>query len=578
MEKIIQDIFRFLYGKEKGASVAVDAFRILEKYKGKLKPPAGYKSEEFPLTEKDSFCITYGDSILREGEIPLKTLDGFFTARLKDTLSGIHILPFFPFTSDDGFSISDYRAVNPSLGGWEDVRSLGGSFLLMADLVLNHCSVKSFWFKEFLAGNPKYRDYFITADKDTDLSGVVRPRTLPLLTPFETKEGIRHVWTTFSADQVDLNFSHPPVLLEMLEILFFYISQGVSVIRLDAIAYLWKEIGHSCIHHEKTHRVVKLFRAFIELFAPWVILITETNVPHEQNISYFGKGDDEAHMVYQFPLPPLVLDAFVRSDCNHLVRWALSLNKPEGPNTYFNFLASHDGIGVTPAQGFLSQAEMDNLLSVVKERGGFVSYKSTPSGNIPYELNINYLDALSPKTLPEDLRAAQFLAAQAVLLSMPGVPGIYIHSLLGSGNWQEGVALTGRNRSINRERINLAELERDLGDPESLRSRIFCGFIKLLKARASSRAFEPLGKSSVMPSAGKVFPILRQDREGREKILCLINVTGEEQRYTFNPGSFSSRTGDSFYDLVTNSEWSCLTSGLNRTAVLAPYQILWLVL
>ena len=324
--------------------------------------------------------------------------------------------------------------------------------------------------------------------------------------------------------------------------------------------------------------MLKLFRAFLELFAPWVILITDTNVPHEQNISYFGRGDDEAHMVYQFPLPPLVLDAFVRSDCNHLVRWALSLNKPEGPNTYVNFLASHDGIGVTPAQGFLSREEMANLLSVVKDRGGFVSYKSTPSGNIPYELNINYLDALSPKTLPEDLRAAQFLAAQAVLLSMPGVPGIYIHSLLGSGNWQEGVALTGRNRSINRERISLFDLERDLADPESLRSRIFNGDIKLLKARASSKAFEPLGKSSVLPSAGKIFPLFRQAREGEEKVLCLINVTGEEQRYTFNPGSLSPKAGNSFYDLVTGSEWSCLASGLNRTAVLSPYQVLWLVL
>lgn len=495
--------------------------------------PGDALGSSLPLDHRDAFIICYGDSILPgsardyeetrknptrvgvgggvdeqgnplpkapRGERPLEALEAFFTRHLADTVSGIHILPFFPYTSDDGFSIVDYKQVNPRLGSWEDIVRIGSRFRLMADLVLNHCSAKSPWFKGFLAGDPKYRDWFITLPEDTDTSDIARPRAHPLLTPMKarrdgTDETI-HVWTTFSEDQVDLNFAHPGVLSEMLDTILYYIEQGIQVIRLDAIAYLWKELGTPSIHHPKTHLVVKFFREVLSELCPWVVLITETNVPHAENLSYFGTGTDEAHMIYQFSLPPLILDAFTRADARHLSTWARTIQAgPPGPiglhTTYFNFCASHDGIGMLPSHGILSDQEREKLIQAVSDHGGLVSYKSTKQGLIPYELNTNYLSALADPNLPVELRAQKFLASQAILLAMPGTPGIYIHSLLGSENWTQGPEITGANRTINREKLFLEDLERELADPLTLRSRVFRGYKEMLALRRTLPALHP---------------------------------------------------------------------------------------
>jgi sucrose phosphorylase len=195
----------------------------------------------------------------------------------RGVITGVHVLPFFPYSSDDGFSVIDYTAVNPDFGTWADVERLGRNFRLMFDAVINHISAHSGWFQEFLKGNPGFADYFIVVEEGTDLSQVVRPRALPLLTSVQTAHGERLVWTTFSADQIDLNYANPDVLLEIIEILLLYVEKGAEIIRLDAIAYLWKKIGTPCIHLEETHRVVKLFRTVFDAVAPHVMLITRTS-------------------------------------------------------------------------------------------------------------------------------------------------------------------------------------------------------------------------------------------------------------------------------------------------------------
>jgi hypothetical protein len=252
------------------------------------------------LTECDVFLITYGDQVTEPGKPPLQTLAEVLEEHIAGIVTGIHLLPFFPYSSDDGFSVIDYTTVKPELGTWADIERLGRSFRLMFDAVINHISAESAWFRAFIEGNRRYQDYFITVEPGIDLSDVVRPRAKPLLTPIQTTEGEKLVWTTFGPDQIDLNYANPDTLLDIIDVLLLYVEKGVEVIRLDAIAYLWKKIGTSCIHLEETHRVVRLFRAVLDAVAPHVILITETNVPHEENVSYFGNGHDEAQMVYQF--------------------------------------------------------------------------------------------------------------------------------------------------------------------------------------------------------------------------------------------------------------------------------------
>jgi sucrose phosphorylase len=525
-----------LYGPELSITVERRLQNLVQRYRGRIPTPA-----DSTLSERDALLITYGDMVQTPGQPDLQTLAKFCLTHLKNVVSGVHILPFFPWSSDDGFSVKDYRAVDPALGNWADVETLGGSFRLMFDGVINHVSAQGEWFQAFLRNEAPYRDYFLTIEGNPDLSQVVRPRTLPLLTKFQTVSGPRRVWTTFSADQVDLDYHNPDVLLEIIEILLMYAERGAQFIRLDAIAYLWKEIGTPCIHLPQTHAVIQLLRAVLDELAPHVILITETNVPHKENLSYFGDGTNEAQLVYNFALPPLVLHTFRTGDASILSNWAQGLELPSDRTTFFNFLASHDGIGLNPARGILSPAEIDALVEQTLAHGGLISFKQNSDGTqSPYEMNINYFDALSDPAGGESLEMQidRFMAAQAIMLSLLGVPGIYFHSLFGSRGWKEGVNLTKSNRTINRQKLGLAELESDLANPISLRSQVLDRFQQLLSQRGSSAAFHPKGRQRILDLGPNVFAVLRIPPHGHNNILCLQNVTPQSQsieKYSLKP-------------------------------------------
>ena len=347
-----------LYGESKAQSVTDDILALIEKWK-----PRAPEYQDW-VDESTSYLITYGDSFTREGEKTLSTMKVFADQYLKNAISNLHILPMFPYTSDDGFSVVDYRKVDPALGNWQELKALSGNFDLMYDCVINHISKSSDWFQGYLAGDERYQNYFVESDPDEDYSSVIRPRALPLLTPFEKASGEDvHVWTTFSDDQIDINFRNPEVLLESIDILLMYAANGGRSIRLDAIGFIWKELPTSCIHLPQAHEIIQLWRVILDEAIPGSLLITETNVPHKENISYFGEGN-EAHMVYQFPLPPLTLHAFMSESSAVLTKWAKGLtseamhNLREGrKTTYFNFLASHDGVGVRPTEGILTDED-----------------------------------------------------------------------------------------------------------------------------------------------------------------------------------------------------------------------------
>jgi len=484
------------------------------------------------VSHTDAFLITYGDQVQEPGVPPLKCLADFCTDHLTNTITAVHVLPFYPYSSDDGFSVIDYRKVDPMLGTWEDVARLGSNFKLMSDAVLNHVSAQQEWFQHFLSDDPRYKDYFIVVEADSDLSQVVRPRTLPLLTEFPARTGQKLVWTTFSEDQVDLNFRNPDVLLEMLDVMLFYVLRGAAFLRLDAVAYLWKEIGTPCIHLPQTHAIIKLFRAVLDQVAPHVILITETNVPHAENISYFGNGTDEAQMVYNFALPPLLLHTLHTSSSHALSRWASSLKLPSERATFFNFLASHDGIGINPVRGILDQSEIEAIVRQCVLHGSLVSHRRNPDGtDTPYELNINYFDALSDPYSAEapDLQVDRFIAAHAILLSLIGVPALYFHSLFGSRSWIDGPAQTGRNRTINRQKLIRQNVEQELANPGSMRFKVFTRLRKLLQVRAQHPAFDPYGAQEVLEFGESVFALIRSSPSASERILYLQNITSVPQ-------------------------------------------------
>lgn len=522
--------------------------------------------------QSDAVLITYADTIRREGEVPLQTLHRFVEEFLPGAVSIVHLLPFFPSSSDDGFSVLNYRNVDSAVGTWEDVQALGRDFRLMFDLVLNHASAQSGWFRDYVQGIAPARHYFLEADPALDWSAVVRPRSLPLLTPVQKREGERHVWTTFSPDQVDLNFAQPDVLFEFLDLLLFYIAQGAQVIRLDAIAFLWKKQGTSCLHLPETHEVVKLLRDFVDMVAPSVRLLTETNVPHEENVSYFGEGD-EAHMVYQFSLPPLVLHALVRGEAGALTAWAQRLSSPPPGCAYFNFTASHDGIGLRPLQGLVPPDEIEQLVRHVRRVGGLVSTRSAADGTeTPYELNVSYFDALGGPRVAKTVQAARFLCSQTIALALRGVPGVYFHSLTATRNDLEGVRATGRARSINRHRWDDRALRAALADPRRTTAGVFTEYVRRLRLRARHAAFHPDGPQRVVDLGPAFFAVVREAPDGRERVLAVSSVTA-------NPGALD--VAEAFPETDGGKGCPDWLSGKSSSAAavqFAPYQTRWIEL
>jgi len=478
--------------------------------------------------EQDVVLITYADQFREADKPTLSTFSRFYQQHLQSTFPLVHLLPFFPWSSDDGFSVIDYHQVDPLCGDWQDIARLHQETRLMFDFVCNHMSAHSAWFSHFLAQDPGWDDFFISMPPATDLSAVTRPRTSPLLTPFKMADGdTRFIWTTFSADQIDLNFANPEVLLRMVNVLLDYLKRGADYVRLDAVGYMWKTPGTRCIHLEKTHQLVKLFRAIADQVAPGTVIITETNVPHQDNISYLGNGHDEAQMVYQFSLPPLVLHAIHTGSARALRQWASALDLSSNDTTFFNFLASHDGIGLNPARGILSEVEIVALVRDLALEGALVSYKNNPDGTTsPYEINVTYLDALNREDDDDATRLKRFLLAHAILLVFPGVPAIYIQSILGGRNYYDGVRAAGHNRAINRQKYDLQQIEGDLAGGNWLRQQVYTRLGQLIQLRRRQPAFHPDNPMTLYESENAVLVLRRHQPESGDGLLCVFNLSG----------------------------------------------------
>lgn len=474
-----------------------------------------------PLPGADEVVlITYGDTILAQNGAHLRALNELWRSVYAAAFSTVHVLPFFPSSSDGGFSVIDYDRVDPALGEWSDLAELrSNGAQIIVDLVCNHGSTQSAWFADFIADREPGRSYYRTEDPNADLSAVTRPRTHPLLLPVQTAGGERHVWATFSHDQVDFDFANPDVLVEFAAILGRYLDRGATRVRLDAIAYLWKQLGTRCVHLPQTHHVVKLLRALTDARAPGALLITETNVPHAANVSYFGAGD-EAHVVYNFTLAPLICWSVITGRGNVLTRWLDELELVPDGCTFLNFLASHDGIGLRPVEDLITAEQLGPLLDEAIAVGGACSDYATPAGPRPYELNVSLADLLAG---PRGETAERFLLAHALMLAVAGIPAIYVHSLFVTPGDHAAVAASGHRRDINRPQLTLAQAQSVLAD--GWRGATASALMHLAQVRASHTAFAPAAPQVVHDLDPSVVAIERG--AGLDRVLALHNVSGE---------------------------------------------------
>lgn len=504
--------------------------------------------------ETDVALITYGDSIVSGDEAPLRALASLVSTDLADAVSIVHVLPFNPYSSDRGFSVVDYTAVDPNLGTWDDMDALGAQVSLMFDLVLNHCSAKSEWFRQFVADEPPGNEFIKTGDPSWDLSNVVRPRSSPLLAEIATSAGAKHVWTTFSEDQVDLDWSNPDLVAEMFRIIDLYIDRGARLLRLDAVAYIWKLPGTTSIHLPETHEMVKLLHTLLDQRAPHVSIITETNVPDRENRTYFGNSD-EAHLIYNFTLPPLAIDGVLNGRADRLVEWMETAPPPPPGTTLFNFLASHDGIGVRPAEGFLTSDEIAGLVELTHSRGGLHGTYDRGGEQLPYELNIAFPDLFGG---PDDpYMVDRILLLHSIVLALAGVPAIYINSLLATTNDVDAYEADGIRRSINRGRVDLGDVPSS--DDGSWQSRIYAGVIERATLRRGVSAFHPDGPQELRDLGG-VLAIDRTSPTDDSSVTVLGNMTNITKYIDVDRPLECLRTGERWKGEIT----------------LLPYQDLWL--
>lgn len=483
------------------------------------------ENKKYNLTEKDVVLISYGDQVYRKEETKLQTLNKLLLKKLKAEISILHILPFFPYSSDDGFAVIDYYAVDPKLGNWKDIEAISNNFNLLFDAVINHSSQYCNWFQKFLNNDEQFSEFYVEMDNPSEYANVVRPRTTPLSHTYKGAGGVKEVWTTFSNDQVDLNFKNPKVLLQILDLLLFYISKGAQIIRLDAVGFLWKDRNTTSIHLPQTHLLIKLMRKVIEKVSSSTILLSETNVPHLENFSYFGNGD-EAHMVYNFTLPPLLAYTILSGNTKKIKEWAETLELPSSNVCYLNFLASHDGIGLRPVDSILLENEIEILINSAKVNDGKISYKSNPDGKeSPYEINCNYYSLLKGVESNEKLGIRRSIIAHAILLTMPGLPAIYFHSIFGSENDLEGMKQSGINRRINREKLDYDNLNLILRNSDSRQSKILSNLKELIKVRKTDSAFNPYSSFNVEESDNGIFILERTSIDGSSKVKGYFNLS-----------------------------------------------------
>ena len=574
-----------LYGQEAARQWMPELERILKVHHAHKPSELVEAEKEYDarerFTEQDMVLITYGDMIKGEGKTPLSVLHQFVGTYNQGAINTLHLLPFFPYSSDRGFSVIDYSQVDPKLGTWQDIKDMEADYDLMFDGVVNHCSSRSRMFRDFINGDPFFQDFFIAYDSPDDLtpdqrSKIFRPRTSDILTEFHTFNGPKWVWTTFSEDQIDLNFRNPAVLIAVIGGLLFYIRNGADILRLDAVTYIWAEPGTECVHLPQTHEIVKLIRDIVDVAAPGTALITETNVPHKDNISYFGNRDDETHMVYNFALPPLVLYSFYKEDATALTEWAKGLKEPSKTATFFNMLDTHDGVGLMGVREILPREEIDFIVKRATENGAYISYKMTENRTEePYEINTTWWSALNREDSDEPvaLQVKKIAASRSISFVIQGVPAIYAHGVAGTPNDHELVKKTGVKRDVNRGAIDARTLKERLKYPGSKNSLMRLWASRTALRRTRERAFHPHGPQKVLMVSPEVFAVFRTSPEGDQHILALTNVTGREVTIEVPPAEIGIAETD-WIDIVNEREWKAQNGKLAMT--MEPYDVVWL--
>ena len=524
-----------------------------------------------PWTVDDVVLITYADTVVEADQPALVSLRTFINSQLSDFAGVIHVLPFLEASSDGGFAVASHDCLESRHGDWNDLADLAEGRKLMADLVLNHVSASHPWVRQFLRDQEPGRSCVLEASPDPCWDNVVRPRSSALFTKLQGPISMRQVWTTFGPDQVDVDWSHPEVLLGFTRLLARMVAHGVRWIRLDAVGFVWKEPNTSCIHQPQAHQLVEILRQLLTIACPDGVVVTETNVPEQENLSYLRTGR-EAHLAYNFPLPPLLLEAAVSGSADLLNRWLSRWPSLPESTSLLNFTACHDGVGLRPLEGLMPPSRLMDLLIACEQRGGLVSHRRWAAGNeVPYEINISWWSAMADGGLdPSYWQRERFLLTQLMVLALPGVPALYLPALLATANDLGRFRRTGHRRDLNRPQFKKSSVERRLQDPDSDAAAVLVALKQAIAVRATQPALHPDGQLQVLTPDRVDRVVLHRSHAGHD-LVAVHNVTST--RLTLDPFGL--------LDLEDTDPWVDCLSGRTlepcRRHLLNPYEVLWLV-
>ena len=519
------------------------------------------------FSEKTSLVICYGDSVYSNKIRSIKVFKNFFQKKLKKYFNTIHFLPFYPSSSDSGFAVKDHYKVESKLGNWSDIKNISKDNDVMADVVINHSSARGLWFKNFLKKKKPGKDYFLLVNSKFITSNVIRPRDHKLLKKIKIFKKSDYLWRTFSPDQIDLNFKNPSVLLRFIKIIINLIKHGVTIFRLDAIAYLWKENGTKCINLKQTHEIIKLLRVITNFLNIKTTIITETNLPEKENLSYFGKND-EANWIYNFSLPPLLIHALLFENSSYLNKWSKNLPNTKKGNSYLNFIASHDGIGMRPTEGILSKKILNNFLLRLKKNGSKFSYRKVQNRKKVYEANITVFDALKKSDYDPngEFYLERFISAHAIMVSFEGIPAIYLNSIFGTSNDEAKFIITGNNRDINRYKWNYKDITNKLKDNKTKQSIFFNNICNLLKIRRNQRAFHPNASRQNLDMGKKIYGFKRISKDKEQTIICITNLSSKIQKTKIDKKCLEMKNLMNSKIIVKNKHF----------LILKPFETVWL--
>ncbi len=526
------------------------------------------KKKKWLVSEKTTMVICYGDSVYSKNQKNLITFQNFFNKKLTKFIDTIHFLPFYPSSSDSGFAVKDHYKIDNKLGNWSDIKKFSKKKQIMSDIVINHASARGLWFKNFLKEKKPGKDYFLLVNSKFNILKVVRPRDHKLLKEINIFKKKDYLWRTFSDDQIDLNFKNPKVLIRFIKIMVNLIKHGVTIFRLDAIAYLWKESGTKCINLKQTHEIVKILRIVSNSLNIKTLIVSETNLPEKENLSYLG-NNDESNWIYNFTLPPLLIHALLFENGSYLNSWSKKLPQTKIGNSYLNFIASHDGIGMRPLEGILNNKSIKKLLTRLKNNGSKFSYRRINSKKKSvYESNITVFDAL--KVSDKDKKGLynydRYIAAHTIMFSFEGVPGIYFNSLFGKSNDEAKYIITGNNRDVNRYRWNELNILKKMKNENTKEHYIFETFKHLLNIRKKQKAFHPNALRTNINLGNNFFCIKRVSLDKKQTILCLTNLTSKLQNTKINK-KFSK-----FKNLIDPNTKSQNLNSIN----MKPFETIWL--